>query len=168
MSSLPIDFLRHTLATLAYRAEKALRDPPPGFEAFRPAPQCRPALAIVAHMGDLMEWGERMAHGERRWEAAPQPSWDAAVDRFFRALAALDGALAARVTEPLPLEVIFQGPIADALTHVGQLAMMRGMAAAPVRPESYASARIAVGRVGRDQDPERREFDGDASPQGQS
>ena len=168
MPSLPIDFLRHTLATLAYRAEKALRDPPPGFEAFRPAPQCRPALAIVAHMGDLMEWGERMAHGERRWEAAPQPSWDAAVDRFFRALAALDGALAARVTEPLPLEVIFQGPIADALTHVGQLAMMRGMAAAPVRPESYASARIAVGRVGRDQDTERREFDGDASPQGQS
>ena len=70
--------------------------------------------------------------------------------------------------EPLPLEVIFQGPIADALTHVGQLAMMRGMAAAPVRPESYASARIAAGRVGRDQDPERREFDGDASPQGQS
>ena len=169
MSSLPIDFLRHTLATLAYRAEKALRDPPPGFEAFRPAPQCRPALAIVAHMGDLMEWGERMAHGERRWEAAPQPSWDAAVDRFFRALAALDGAVAARGTdEPLPLEVIFQGPIADALTHVGQLAMMRGMAAAPMRPESYASARIAVGRVGRDQDTERREFDGDASPQGQS
>jgi hypothetical protein len=169
MSSLPIDFLRHTLATLAYRAEKALRDPPPGFEAFRPAPQCRPALAIVAHMGDLMQWGERMTHGERRWETAPQPSWDAAVDRFFRALAALDGAVAARGTdEPLPLEVIFQGPIADALTHVGQLAMMRGMAAAPVRPESYASARITVGRVGRDQDPERREFDGDASPQGQS
>jgi hypothetical protein len=106
MPSLPIDFLRHTLATLAYRAEKALRDPPHGFEAFRPAPQCRPALAIVSHMGDLMEWGERMAHGERRWEAAPQPSWDAAVDRFFRALAALDGALAARATEPLPIEVI--------------------------------------------------------------
>jgi hypothetical protein len=168
MPSLPTEFLRHTLATLAYRAEKAFRDPPPGFEAFRAAPQSRPALAIVAHMGDLMEWGERMALGERRWEAVPQPSWDAAVDRFFRALSALDGILAARGTEPVPVEVIIQGPIADALTHVGQLAMMRGMAAAPVRPESYASTRIAIGRVGRDQDTERREFDGDASPQGQS
>src|SRR5215212_5056501 len=107
MPSSPTDLLRHTLATLAYRAEKALRDPPPGFEAFRPATGCRPALAIVAHMGDLMEWGERMAHGERRWESVPQPSWDAAVDRFFRAVAALDGALAAGVSEALPLEMIF-------------------------------------------------------------
>ena len=128
MPSSPTDLLRHALATLAYRTEKALRNPPPGFEAFTPAPQCRPALAIVAHMGDLMEWGERMTHGERRWEAVPQTSWDAAGDRFFRALAALDGALAASVNETLPLEVIFQGPVADALTHVGQLTMMRGMA----------------------------------------
>ena len=82
-------------------------------------------------MGDLMEWGERMTHGERRWENVPQTSWDAAGDRFFRALAALDAALAADVTAPLPLEVIFQGPVADALAHVGQLTMMRGMAAVP-------------------------------------
>jgi hypothetical protein len=165
MPSSPTDLLRHTLATLAYRAEKALRDPPPGFEAFRPAPRCRPALALVAHLGDLMEWGERMTHGERRWEAVPQTSWDAAGDRFFRALAALDGAVAAGAAETLPVELIFQGPVADALTHVGQLTMMRGMAGAPIRPESYASARIAAGRVGRDQSRERVEFDGDASPQ---
>ena len=165
MPSSPTDLLRHALATLAYRAEKALRDPPPGFEAFRPAPRCRSALALVAHLGDLMEWGERMAHGERRWEAVPQTSLDAAGDRFFRALAALDAALAAGAAETLPLEVIFQGPVADALTHVGQLTMMRGMAGAPIRPESYASARIAAGRVGRDQSRERVEFDGDASPQ---
>ena len=131
MPSHPTDFLRHALATLAYRAEKALRDPPAGFETFRAAPDSRPALAILAHMGDLMEWGERMTHGERRWEAVPQASWDAAGDRFFRALAALDGALAAGVSDTLPREMIFQGPIADALTHVGQLTMMRGMAGAP-------------------------------------
>ena len=167
MPSHPTDFLRHALATLAYRAEKALRDPPAGFETFRAAPHSRPALAILAHMGDLMEWGERMTHGERRWEAVPQTSWDAAGDRFFRALAALDGALAAGVSDTLPREMIFQGPIADALTHVGQLTMMRGMAGAPIRPESYARARIAAGRVGRDQDRVRVEFDGDASPQSQ-
>jgi hypothetical protein len=59
--------------------------------------------------------------------------------------------------------MIFQGPVADALTHVGQLAMMRGAAGAPVRPESYARAEIRVGRVGREQAAARKEFDGDAS-----
>ena len=162
------DLLRHTLATLAYRAEKALRDPPPGFEAFRPAPQCRPALAIVAHLGDLMEWGERMAHGERRWESfRSPPGMPLSTGSSVPSRRSMPPSPQAS-GEPLPLEVIFQGPVADALTHVGQLMMMRGMAAAPIRPESYASARIAVGRVGRDQPPERVEFDGDASPQIQS
>src|SRR5689334_18501757 len=86
--------LRHTIATLAYRAEKALREPPPGFAEFRPSPQSRSAPALVAHLGDLVEWGERMARGERRWIAVPQSSWQSAADRFFRALAALDTAVA--------------------------------------------------------------------------
>jgi hypothetical protein len=165
MSSHPSDpWLRHTLATLAYRAEKALRDAPPDFPTFRPSPHSRSALALVAHLGDLMEWGERMARGEKRWQAVPQTSWDAAVDRFFDGLAALDAALAETPPGSLPGEIIFQGPIADALTHVGQLTMMRGMAGAPVRPESYARANVTAGRVGRDQDGRRSEFDGDASP----
>ena len=87
-----------------------------------------------------------------------------AVDRFFDGLAALDDALAETPPGSLPGEIIFQGPIADALTHVGQLTMMRGMAGAPVRPESYARANVTAGRVGRDQDGRRSEFDGDASP----
>ncbi len=157
-------WLRHTLATLAYRAEKVLRDPPPGFAGFRPSPQSRSALAIVAHLGDLIEWGERMARGEMRWHPLPQPSWQAAVERFFTALAALDEALTENLSSSLRHEVIFQGPVADALTHVGQLAMMRAMAGAPVRPESYARAHITAGRVGREQDAARTEFDGDASP----
>lgn len=156
--------IRHTVATLAYRAEKALRDAPPGFAEFRPSEHSRSALALVGHLGDLMEWAERMARGEARWQAVPQSSWTAATDRFFRGLAALDVALMENRPESKRYEVIFQGPIADALTHVGQLTMMRGMVGAPVRPESYARARIAEGRVGRDQDGERSEFDGDASP----
>jgi hypothetical protein len=157
-------WLRHTIATLAYRAEKALRDVPPGFADFRASSHSRSALALVAHLGDLMEWGERMARGELRWQAVPQTSLAAATDRFFRALAALDRALAETSSTSLRHEVIFQGPVADALTHVGQLTMMRGMTGAPVRPESYARAKISVGRVGRDQDGTRSEFDGDASP----
>jgi hypothetical protein len=61
------------------------------------------------------------------------------------------------------MEKLIQGPLADALTHVGQLAMLRGMAGVPVRPESYPRAEIVVGRVGIDQAAPRAEFDGDAS-----
>jgi hypothetical protein len=156
--------LRHTIATLAYRAEKALRDAPPGFAEFRPSPHSRSALALVAHLGDLMEWGERMARGEKRWQAVPQTSWAPAMERFFQGLAALDAAVAESPASSSSHELVFQGPVADALTHVGQLTLMRGMAGSPVRPESYARANITVGRVGRDQDNNRSEFDGDASP----
>jgi hypothetical protein len=164
MASSDDTLLRHTLATLAYRAEKVLRDVPSGFGEFRASGRSRSALALVAHLGDLMEWAVRMTEGERIWIASPQTSWDDAVDRFFRTLAALDAALASGDARSLSAAVIFQGPIADALTHVGQLALMRGMAGGPVRPESYARAGITVGCVGRDQPAERSEFDDDASP----
>lgn len=157
--------LRHALATLAYRAEKVLRDLPDGFAEFRPSPTSRTPLALVAHLGDLVEWGERMAlRGEMKWAPVVQPSLSEAIDRFFRGLAALDEALVRSESEPHH-RAIFQGPIADALTHVGQLSMLRGMMGAPVRPESYARAHVSPGRVGRDQDSVRTEYDGDASPQ---
>jgi hypothetical protein len=158
-----MDFLRHTLATLAYRAEKVLREAPDGFAELRAWPESRTPVEILCHLGDLMEWGERLARGEYRWQPAPTASWPAASERFFRGLRALDSALARRSAARFPAEVIFQGPIADALTHVGQLAMLRGVAGKPVRPESYARAKIRVGRVGREQAKRRVEFDGDAS-----
>jgi len=157
------DLLRHTLATLAYRAEKALRDAPPAFGAFRLAEGSRTAVEIVSHMGDLMDWGERMARGEYSWEPKPTDYWAVACDRFFASIGSFDRALASSTFEKYPPGVIFQGPIADALTHVGQISIMRGAAGAAVRPESYARADIAVGRVGREQSATRREFDGDAS-----
>ena len=61
------------------------------------------------------------------------------------------------------MEKLIQGPLADALTHVGQLAMLRGMVGAPVRPESFTGAEIVAGRISVDQAPPGREFDGDAS-----
>ncbi|MGE3512264.1 MAG: hypothetical protein AB7N65_25655 [Vicinamibacterales bacterium] len=156
-------WLRHTVATLAYRAEKALRDAPPGFAEFQVSPDTRAAIAIVGHMGDLMEWAERMARGEKRWEAVPPMSWAEATDRFYRTVAALDAAIAQGLPEGVRPEVLFQGPVADALTHVGQLMMMRRAAGAPVRSENYARASISVGRVGREQAAVRSEFDDDAS-----
>jgi hypothetical protein len=151
------------LATLAYRAEKVLREVPEGFARSRAGPTTRTPLQILTHIGDLMEWGERMAHGERRWQHVPCDDWDEAHRRFFAGIEALDAALAGAADDPTTHAMIFQGPVADALTHVGQIALLRGMAGAPVRPESYARAKIRVGTVGSDQSAERTEFDGDAS-----
>jgi len=158
-----IRFLRHALATLAYRAEKALRDYPlPGVEQ-RLAPSMRTPLELVGHLGDLMEWGESLAHGESRWNAGPASDWSAVCERFFNGLAAFDRALSEADPRSRPPGQIFQGPVADALTHVGQLALLRGAFGSAVRPESYARAEIEVGRVGREQPPPRQEFEGDAS-----
>jgi hypothetical protein len=157
------EFLRHTLATLAYRAEKALRDVPPEFAVFRVSPESRTPLEILGHMGDLMEWGARMAEGDRTWAPGPSEDWPRAHARFFEGLAALDRALVEAEYDPARVEHVFQGPIADALTHVGQIALLRGLAGAAVRPENYMRATIEIGRVGTDQATDRSEFDGDGS-----
>jgi hypothetical protein len=157
------ELLRHTVATLAYRAEKVLREVPEGFAEFRLSANGRTAVEILGHLADLMEWGTRFTSGQYLWQPGEPASWEASRDRFFRGVAALDAGLADPAPNSYPLGVIFQGPIADALTHVGQLAMMRGAAGLKVRPESYARAEIRTGRVGLDQSAKRTEFDGDAS-----
>jgi hypothetical protein len=155
--------LRHLAATLAYRAAKVLRDVPPGFAETPHGAATRRPVEIVAHLADLMAWAVHLARGEHTWAAAGSDDWDAEVTRFFEGLAALDGELEDREINQTSVEKLVQGPLADALTHVGQLAMLRGVAGVPIRPESYARAEIVVGRVGREQAAPRYEFDGDAS-----
>jgi len=151
--------LRHTLATLAYRAGKALRSAPPEFAGFEAGPQTRTPGQILAHLGDLLDWAWTLADGNQKWKDSPAVAWDAGVDRFFAALEKLDQRLASG--EPLgsPAEKLFQGPIADSLTHVGQIAMLRRLAGSPVRGENYLVAQVSAGRVGTDQAAPRREFD---------
>jgi hypothetical protein len=155
--------LRHMAATLAYRAAKVLRDVPVGFGSTSFGERTRRPVSIVAHLGDLIAWAIRMTRGEMTWKAEGTDDWQREVTRFFDNLAALDAALAADAPFSGSIEKLIQGPLADALTHVGQLALLRGMAGAPVRPESYARAQIAAGRVGLEQAAPGREFDGDAS-----
>lgn len=151
--------LRHTLATLAYRGGKTLRGAPADFPGFRAGDSTRTPTEILAHVGDLLDWALWMSRGEYRWnDAAPLP-WDEEVDRFFAALARLDQALAAPGERCFEPERIFQGPIADAFTHVGQIAMLRRLHGSPVRGENYFRAEIETGRVGRDQAKPVREFD---------
>jgi hypothetical protein len=152
------DLLRHTLATIAYRGGKAVRNAPPEFASFKPAASSRTPLEILSHIGDLFEWARTAVEGNMKWETAEPRDWDGAVSRFFDTLGRLDAALASAPMQA-PAEKIFQGPIADALTHVGQLTMLRRMAGAPIRGENYYVAVIAVGKVGVEQAAPRREFD---------
>jgi hypothetical protein len=151
--------LRHTLATLAYRAGKALRDAPPDFAGFRIGDTSRTPVQILAHMGDLFDWALHMARGTQVWMDSEPLPWDREVERFFEAVARLDAFLASDEPMTGSVEIVFQGPVADALTHVGQINMLRRLAGAPVRGENYARAEIAAGRVGAEQSAPRREFD---------
>jgi hypothetical protein len=159
MTDPKIEMLRHTVATLAYRSGKSLRDTPlEGFADFTVAPGCRTPLEILAHLGDLIDWAASAVRGAATWQAATPGTWEEETERFFRSLATLDELLAAGVPPGYSAEQAFQGPIADALTHCGQLAMLRRIAGAPVRSENYARAEIVAGRVGREQTAPRREF----------
>jgi hypothetical protein len=151
--------LRHTVATAAYRGAKALRGAPESFATFSQTASCRTPAKILAHMGDLFDWALSMAKGEAAWRDSQPLAWDAEVARFFAALKKFDEYLAS--PEPLhsSAEGLFQGPIADALTHVGQLAMLRRLAGCKIKGENYFKAEIVTGRVGADQAAPRREFD---------
>jgi hypothetical protein len=150
--------LRHTLATLSYRAATVVRGAPNGFGDVRQAAESRSASEIMAHMGDLIDWAASIVQGRETWAESPVQSWDADVERFFASVARLDALLAGPPGGAAPAERLFQGPIADALTHVGQLAMLRRLAGAPMRGQNYSRADIVAGRVGIDQVPPKREF----------
>lgn len=150
------ELLRHTLATLAYRGAKTLRDAPASFAEFGGAG--RTPVQILAHLGDLLDWARSMADGTRRWHESKPLPWDQEADRFFAALKKFDEYVASGETLQTPVEKLFQGPVADALTHVGQLAMMRRLAGAPIQGENYFVAAIEIGRMGADQAPPKRSF----------
>ena len=149
-----IALLRHTVATLAYRGGKALRGAPPEFAAWG----TRTPGQILAHLCDLLDWALGMADGKYGWRDSTPQAWDAEIARFFAGLTAFDRRLASGVPLAVQAEKLFQGPVADALTHVGQIAMLRRMAGCPVRGENYYVAEIVAGRAGAEQADPVREF----------
>jgi hypothetical protein len=152
-------FLRHTLATLAYRGAKAIRNAGPSFADYSCGETSRTPVRILAHIGDLMDWALTMSEGHREWKDSLPLPWEKECERFFAVVKKLDGYLASEKPLEVSAEKLFQGPIADALTHVGQIAMLRRMAGIPMKGESYFVAEITVGRVGADQASPRKEFD---------
>jgi len=156
-----LDFMRHTLATLAYRAAKTMRTAPETFADFRPAPGTNTPLQVVAHMGDLFDWAFTMVSGSPKWNNSTPSDWTGECDRFFESLEKFDSALASAPKIDYELTRMFQGPIADALTHTGQLALLRRLHGSPMKGESYNRADIQIGRLSMDQTPPdpRYEFD---------
>jgi hypothetical protein len=166
------DFTRHALATLSYRLGKVLRDAPDSFrDFFVPVHDAAPPTAaggpegaertagrILAHIGDLMDWALSMVENRTAWKDSQPLVWKEEVARFYAAIGALDDQIAAGGLGASNAEQLFQGPIADALTHTGQLAMMRRLAGVKMKGENYYKAEITTGRVGPDQVAPKREF----------
>jgi hypothetical protein len=151
--------LRHAAATLAYRGGKAVRGVPPEFANFKASPTTRTPGEILAHICDLLDWAIGLAGGKHVWHNSQPLEWNLEVARFFHALRKFDRRLASMKSLGFSPEKLYQGPIADALTHVGQIALLRRMAGSPVRGENYFKADITAGRVGAKQKPAVVEFD---------
>jgi hypothetical protein len=150
------EFLRHGLAALAYRAARALDGAPDEFAAFNGCG--RTPGQILAHMGDLFDWALSSVQGQERWRNAELRPWAEEKARFFAALTAFDAYLAG--TEPVhaELERLLQGPVTDAISHVGQLAMMRRLAGYKIPGENYYVAKIKAGQAGAEQPEPVRTF----------
>lgn len=143
------ELLRHTVASLAYRAARVLEGAPEDFGQFEGAG--RQPVQILAHMGDLFDWALSTVQGREKWHTSRPHSWGVEVQRFFAVLHAFDAYLASGEPMYAAMEPLFQGPIADAFTHVGQLAMLRRLAGSPTRGENFYVADVRVGQVGAEQ-----------------
>lgn len=153
------ELLRHTVATLAYRGGKAVAGDAVAAADFHAGEKSRTPAEILAHVGDLLDWALSMAQGRQRWNDSEPLAWDEEVARFHAALGRFDDYLASEQPLGCSVEKLFQGPVADALTHVGQINLLRRLAGAPIRGENYSRANIEKGRVGPDQSTDRVEFD---------
>jgi len=158
ISAEELALLRHTLATVAYRGGKALRGAPDAFANFSSGENGRTPAKILAHLGDLYDWALSIVSGNQVWKDSPPLPWEKEVDRFFASLKKFDDYLASGNEMHERAAALFQGPIADSLTHIGQIAMLRRMAGCSIKGENYHRAEITTGRLGADQAAPRREF----------
>ena len=151
--------LRHTVATVAYRGGKAVRGAPASFASFSGDGTDRTAVKILAHIGDLYDWALTQAKGAEAWNDSTPLEWGQEVERFHATLQRFDDYLASDAPLAATPEKLFQGAIADSLTHIGQIAILRRLGGAKMKSENYSRADIVAGRVGQEQTAAKREFD---------
>jgi len=147
MIDLKRELFRHLVATLAFRARVAVSDAKPDFATFKINETVRTPGEILAHLGDLLEGSLVLMKGEFVVLNSAPLAWEDETRRFFSAVKEFDIYLASDAPLAQPIEKVTQGPIADALTHVGQIIMLRRAAGDPVKPESYFEAEIVPGRT---------------------
>ncbi len=144
------ELLRHLVATLTFRARIAVSGAPEDFAAFKIDKAIRTPAEILAHIGDLLQGSLYLMKDELVYLNSTPLPWKEEVMRFVSAAKEFDSYLASDAPLNQPIEKITQGPIADALTHVGQIVMLRRAAGAPVRIESYFFSEIVPGNIYRD------------------
>jgi len=142
--------LRQFLAALAYRTQKALRDAPPGFAEFSAGNKTRTPKDLLRHMSGVLGYARTFFIGGS-YHANPLDTMADEITRFHALLedlaSHLDNGTLIGITE----EQLLQGPISDAMTHAGQLALLRRLAGAPVPPENFVFADVRNNRLGPDQ-----------------
>jgi hypothetical protein len=145
--------LRHFLAAIAYRTQKALRDAPPHYADFAAGHQTRTPVEILRHMTSLMGYARTMFLGASYpVQPEPLPTFADEQARFHQILDSVGALLAAATPlRDISTEQLLQGPFADVMTHVGQLALLRRLAQAPVAPENFIYADIRASRLGPEQ-----------------
>jgi hypothetical protein len=146
-SDLKRELLRHLVATLAYRGGIAISDVPKNFSEFRASATTRTAGELLAHVGDLIQGALYLVQGQFVYLQSSPQLWEQDVVRFFGAVKEFDAHLASDALLAQPIEKIMQGPIADALTHVGQIVMLRRLAGKPIREAGYFVAEIVAGEI---------------------
>jgi hypothetical protein len=145
--------LTHFLAALAYRTQKALRDAPPEFGDFRVAPQVRTPHELIRHMDSVLGYSRTFFIGGA-YQPPVFPDFPSAIAHFHETLAAVAEHLKAGTElRGITEEILLQGPFSDAMTHAGQLAMLRRLAGSPVPPENFVFADVKAARLGPDQPP---------------
>jgi len=148
--------LRHFLAALAYRTQKALRDAPETFAAFRAGPQVRTPHELVGHMNSVLGYATTFFVGGA-YRVPPQPTFAAEIERFHATLEELGRLVdAASDWSAISPEQLLQGPLSDAMTHAGQLALLRRLAGDPVPPENFVFADVDPANLGPRQAPPAR------------
>ena len=144
--------LRHFLAALAYRTQKALRDAPVEFAEFNPGNSVRSPRELVRHMTSVLGYARTYFVGGQ-YRPAALPSFHEEVVRFHEMVESLASHIDTDdpIADQTTAEALLQGPLSDAMTHAGQLAMLRRLAASPVAPENFIVADIDGQRLGMNQ-----------------